>query len=1022
MDTVLAAGGGAGRLMRDVRWESTPLGAMSGWPQSLRSAVSICLLSRFPICLWWGPELVLLYNDAYLPILGNKQPLPMGRPGHEVWAEIWPTIGPMLNGVMATGEATWSDDQLLFIDRSGYSEEGYFTFSYSPISDENGGVGGIFCAVNETTQRVIGARRLSTLSRLAERTISAISAEEACVRAAEVLADNSADVPFSLVYLLDGPATTPECVASAGDASPVADMRLPLSTVIETGTVQKIAVGQAEDAPRTALVLPIPQPGAATAAGVLVAGVSPRRALDADYQRFFELVARQLGTAVADAVAYEAERKRAEALAELDRAKTTFFSNVSHEFRTPLTLLLGPLEQAMARVPDDERVDMEIAHRNALRLLKLTNALLDFSRIEAGRIDASYEPVDLSLVTADLASTFRSAVEAGGLRLVVDTPGLAEDAYIDREMWEKIVLNLISNAFKFTFEGEIAVRTRLLDESFELVVSDTGIGVPGDELPRLFDRFYRVRGSRSRSHEGSGIGLALVNELVHLHGGAITVESEAGAGTTFTVTIPRGSAHLPQDHVRSPRGLSSTAVGAAPFVEEARRWLPDAAVDVVPMYSDEAGLGEVSAGPTSGARVLIVDDNADMRAYLMALLSPHWKVETATDGRAALERAVKSPPDLILTDVMMPGMDGLELLAALRADEGTRHVPVVMLSARAGEEARVEGLESGADDYLVKPFAARELIARVRANLELSAMRLLTSANLREAERLRTELDRAAQLEKTKAEFLRLASHELRAPLTVLAGYTALIKNGALGEVKGDLETVIPIMDRKVLEMRALVEQMLETARLEDNRLALAVERVDLRDVVARAVETMSPLVPARHRMSVAMPDEGVPVDCDVSRVATVIGNLIDNAIRYSPAGGRVSVKCAIRPRSRRAFVQVRDEGLGIAANDLPRLFTRFGRIVTRENSHISGTGLGLYLSNELIRMHGGRITVRSTPEKGSTFTVMLPLADAAVVPIPPPRRRASDGVVAEPAPITTLDFGETVPLEPPAESPRTAS
>jgi len=370
----------------------------------------------------------------------------------------------------------------------------------------------------------------------------------------------------------------------------------------------------------------------------------------------------------------------------------------------------------------------------------------------------------------------------------------------------------------------------------------------------------------------------------------------------------------------------------------------------------------------------------------------------------------------------MPGMDGLELLAALRADEGTRHVPVVMLSARAGEEARVEGLESGADDYLVKPFAARELIARVRANLELSAMRLLTSANLREAERLRTELDRAAQLENTKAEFLRLASHELRAPLTVLAGYTALIKNGALGEVKGDLETVIPIMDRKVLEMRALVEQMLETARLEDNRLALAVERVDLRDVVARAVETMSPLVPARHRMSVAMPDEGVPVDCDVSRVATVIGNLIDNAIRYSPAGGRVSVKCAIRPRSRRAFVQVRDEGLGIAANDLPRLFTRFGRIVTRENSHISGTGLGLYLSNELIRMHGGRITVRSTPEKGSTFTVMLPLADAAVVPIPPPRRRASDGVVAEPAPITTLDFGETVPLEPPAESPRTAS
>jgi len=1164
MEAVLAAGGECGRLMRRVDWNATPLGPMTRWPQSLRSAVSICLLSRFPICLWWGPELVLLYNDDYRPMLGNKDPLAMGRPGQLVWAEIWPTIGPMLNGVMETGKATWSDDQLLLIERSGYAEECYFTFSYSPISDEKAGVGGIFCAVNETTRRVVGERRLRTLGEVASGTISATSAEEACVRTADVLARNQADVPFSLIYLVDGQSTTPECVASTGDVSGVQDMHWPLASVIEAGSVQKVDLGRAADVPGSAVVLPIPQAGSATATGALVVGVSPRRALDDDYLRFFELTARQLGTAVADARVYQMERKRAEALAELDRAKTVFFSNVSHEFRTPLTLMLGPLEQAMLSLPADERIDVEVAHRNALRLLKLVNTLLDFSRIESGRIEAAFEPVDLAALTTDLASAFRSAVEAGGLRLVVDCPPLAEPAYVDREMWEKIVLNLVSNAFKFTLDGEIAVRTRMTDGGFQLTVSDTGAGVPPDELPRLWERFYRARGGRSRSHEGTGIGLSLVRELVAMHGGKVAVESEVGAGTTFTVTIPRGSAHVPQDRLAPGRTLPSTAVGAAPFVEEARRWLPDApaALDGAAAGPDRmAFTGEADAGPTAGARVLVADDNADMRSYLEGLLSPHWRVESVADGAMALERALASPPDLVLSDVMMPGLDGFGLLRALRADERTRHVPVVMLSARAGDEATVEGLEAGADDYVVKPFVARELVARVRANLELSAMRLSTRQamerydaaqsalqratvsiaavakhiragvelpallarlsetaamlvgarravfwsldgselraenedfrvrvdpdgsdlaesvvfsadvldtlratagicvpwqsgdrplgllavydsnkpdgfsdddrwvlriaalaaalvwehknaedalaviNQREAGRLRAALDRSAELEKTKAEFLRLASHELRAPLTVLGGYVSLIGKGVLGELPADMKTVLPVLDRKVKEMRVLVEQMLETARLEDNSLALQKGRIDLRDVIANAVETMSPLVPDTHRLTVLVPDEPLPVDGDASRLTTVLTNLIDNAIRYSPGGGRVDVRAAIRPRSRRVFVQVSDEGLGIAARDLPRLFTRFGRIVTRENSHISGTGLGLYLSNELVHIHGGRITVRSTPQKGTSFTVVLPVAGAEVVPIPVRRRRQADTEAPEPAPIASIDF-----------------
>jgi signal transduction histidine kinase len=279
------------------------------------------------------------------------------------------------------------------------------------------------------------------------------------------------------------------------------------------------------------VIVPIRSNEAHELAGLLVAGVSPRLRLD-HHRSFIELAAAQVASAVATARAYEEERKRAEALAEIDRAKTLFFSNVSHEFRTPLTLMLGPLEELkgelgrMGASPSGSRYQqLDLAHRNALRLLKLVNTLLDFSRIEAGRVQAVYEPTDLASATAELASVFRSAIEKAGLRLVVDCMPLSEAAYVDREMWEKIVLNLLPNAFKFTFAGEIEVKLRQTGDHFTLAVRDTGTGIPAHELPKLFERFHRVAGAHGRTHEGSGIGLALVQELVKLHGGTVSVES-----------------------------------------------------------------------------------------------------------------------------------------------------------------------------------------------------------------------------------------------------------------------------------------------------------------------------------------------------------------------------------------------------------------------------------------------------------------------------------------------------------------
>jgi PAS domain S-box-containing protein len=425
-------------------------------------------------------------------------------------------------------------------------------------------------------------------------------------------------------------------------------------------------------------------------------------------------------------------RRQKEELAKLDELKTQFFANVSHEFRTPLTLMLGPAAEALADADEPlgarQRERIALIQRNGLRLLKLVNTLLDFSRIEAGRMQAVYEPSDLAALTADLASSFRAAMEKAGLRFTVDCPPLPEPVFVDRDMWEKIILNLLSNAFKFTLEGAVEVRLRSVDGRAELSVRDTGVGIPEQALPHIFDRFHRVEGSRGRSHEGSGIGLALVQELTRLHGGSIRVQSQLGAGSVFVVSLPLGALHLPAERIGTPATRSSSAIGATAYVEEALRWLPSED-DVLPSPPNplrSASGAEAGAGRQDGrpGRVVVADDNADMREYLRRLLSDAgYQVEAVPDGRAALAATRREPPDLLLSDVMMPDFDGFALLRAIRADPVTVTVPFLLLSARAGEEARVEGLDAGADDYLVKPFTARELLARIGANIALTRMR-----------------------------------------------------------------------------------------------------------------------------------------------------------------------------------------------------------------------------------------------------------------------------------------------------------
>jgi DNA-binding NtrC family response regulator/signal transduction histidine kinase len=707
-----------------------------------------------------------------------------------VLAEAWDFIGPRFDASFKEGQTISTlSHQLFTFRRNNYLEECYFAFSYSPIPDDEGRVGGVLTNALDMTERVIEDRRRQVLRDLASRTAEARHEEEVWRVSAETLSDNRSSAPFAFLYeylpreqqarLAGVSAETDESLHPARvDCTSESLWRFNAAVAADCLLVElgdrgsAITIPSWPSPPTTATVLPIRLREASEAAGFLVLGIHPGRAFDGAYRHFVRRIAEQIAVGLASARAYERERQRAEALAEIDRAKTAFFSNVSHEFRTPLTLMLGPLEEVLPYVREQltpERYEQLVTvRRNGFRLLKLVNTLLDFSRIEAGRVQAIYEPTDLAGVTSDIASVFRAAMENGGLRFSVECDPIDEPVYVDHEMWEKVVSNLLSNAFKFTAEGTVSVTLRRSGNAAELQVRDTGVGIPEDQRPRVFERFHRIEGTQARTYEGTGIGLALVQELIKLHGGQVWVESTVGEGSTFIVSIPLGTAHLPADRIHATRSLASTGIGAEAYAEEARGWLPDdwRMVDARMLRSlASQAPSALPESPVTRDLIVVADDNADMRQYLKHLLSGRYDVHAMADGAEALEAARRLQPALVLADVMMPQLDGFGLLRAIRDDAAIAGTPIILLSARAGEESRVEGLRAGADDYLVKPFTARELLARVEAHLTLASFRRETAER---EERLRMEAEierqrlRASQqlLEETNRHYRELQERE----------------------------------------------------------------------------------------------------------------------------------------------------------------------------------------------------------------------------------------------------------------------
>ncbi len=1119
----IVGGGEMGQLVRSMDWSLTPLGPLDSWPQSLRTTVNMCLASDLPICIIWGPGLVQIYNDGYRVICGGKHPQSMGQNFQQCWIKAWSVIGAAHASALV-GDTAFLEDQHIFLDRHGYNEECFFTFSFSPIRSDNGQIGGLFHPVIEMTAKVLAERRTRALRDLATFASKAKSIDEAINLSCQTFAQYQLDLPFALIYLLDRTAQRARLVAQTGlGAASVAcpasvellapsQLSWPLGEVASSGTALQLddleqRFGSVHctaypEAVRSALLLPVTPPGVDTPMAVIVFGVSPRLALNEIYMGFYEMLAAAVTSAVGNARAHEEESKRAEALIALDRAKTDFFSNVSHEFRTPLTLLLGPaqelLEMQHGVLPPSAHEQIGVVHRNGLRLLKLVNTLLDFSVVEAGRVRATYQATDLASVTGELASVFQSAVEKAGMRLVVDCPPLIEPVYVDRDMWEKVVLNLISNAFKFTLQGSITVTLKDAGQAVQLSVRDTGAGIAAAQLPHIFERFHRVEGVRARSHEGTGIGLALVRDLVAQHGGTVTVESVHGQGSVFVVEIPKGASHLPIDRVVPGGAAVPSSLPPGHYTVQAKRWLPAHEDNPAPHLAPQPGQGSAIARQ----RILLADDNADMRAYVARLLGDRYDVQAVPDGEAALAAVRSNPPDLVLADVMMPNLSGLGLLAQLRADPATSSLPVILLTARAGEESRDEGLETGADDYLVKPFHARELMARVGAQLQLALIRRESNLSLRESEaRLRAfvkassdavyrmspdwsemhhmdgrdfivdttaprrgwikeyihpddqpqvlkaigeaigskshfalehrvlrvdgtfgwtssraiplldakgdivewfgtasdvtsrkeaeeALSRSAieltEADRRKNEFLAMLAHELRNPLAPIRNALHMMRLKGSGNTA--VQAASAMMERQIGQMVRLVDDLLDVSRISRGNIELRKGRVDLVTAVLQAVEAARPFCDLmEHELTVALPPQPVYVDADPTRLAQVIGNLLNNACKFTDRGGRIAL--VVERDGEKAVVRVRDSGVGIAADQFSRIFEMFTQIDTSLERSRGGLGLGLTLVKSLVELHGGTVRASSAGiNQGSEFVVRLPaLVDVAELGMPEP-------------------------------------
>ncbi len=725
----------------------------------------------------------------------------------------------------------------------------------------------------------------------------------------------------------------------------------------------------------------------------------------------------------------ELERARDE-LREMDRAKSRFTANIHHELRTPLTLTLVPLEGLLGgefgEVSELQRSYLKTMQMNSLRLLKLINDLLDLAKIESRQLALRRSAVAVGRLVGDVVAGARPMADRKGI--AVSSEGLDSLPVIqaDPDALEKVVVNLLGNALKFTDAGgRIAVRAQPRECGVHLVVEDTGVGIPDDQLERIFDRFAQVDTSATRRHEGTGIGLSLCKELVELHGGRIWAESEGlGQGTRIHVELPPGeadagaeeevvtamdgrrlSAGQAFDALAAEMDLSSPGGEPSGLVELERhveRWEAERGED-----SPEA----LDLAPASAPEILVAEDNADMRRLLHFLLAREFRVRLTRNGREALEAVRASKPNLVLTDVMMPEMSGTELCRALKADPDTQGIPVVLVTSKAEREMKIEGLELGADDYVTKPFHPRELMARVRSLVRLRQVQEELAQRNADLERALAELKDAevqlVQVERLSAvgELAAGIAHEVNNPVNFAMNSLHALRS-QVNDVRGLVARLVEFdwrdeskLAAHAFEIQRLQEQMGfdELTETLGELMEIVAEGLDrtrrlvgnLRDFASpgegprRAVDLRkgidSTLQLLRHALQQARVQVETAFDPDLPAVRgdpralnQVFLNLFKNAAEtLEERGGTIRV--VARREGASVCVEVQDDGPGIAPEARGRLFEPF--FTTKRAGR--GTGLGLSISRRIVVAHGGVIDVDSTPGQGTRVIVRLPIEDS---------------------------------------------
>ncbi len=665
-----------------------------------------------------------------------------------------------------------------------------------------------------------------------------------------------------------------------------------------------------------------------------------------------------------------AERLQAtnQKLIESEQQKSNLIARVSHELRTPLTLILSPVESLLAgeqgQLRSAERTSLRTVHNNAVRLLQMVTGLLDLSKLDSGEIEVKREPIQLTELTQSILHDFHRVMEQRSLSVRFRSNPETMWVAIDRYLYERIVFNLLSNAVKFTpAGGSIAVELNAEGDRVRLAVSDTGIGVADQDLPYLFEKYRQVDSSSTRRFEGTGLGLALVKEFAGLLGGAVSVTSTLGKGSTFAVEL------LAQ---RTCAGDTPTL--DRPHALPTRRYSPG--LEFEPELPPETG---------DKPRVLVAEDNPELAAHIAELLRPTYAVAIASDGERALEIIREWSPDLVLSDVMMPRRDGLDLCKAIKTDPCTSRVPVILLTALIQREALMRGWEVGADEYLFKPFHPRELLTRVRTLLSAAEERhrveiALANMSVELERRVRERTAELAaiqadlkQADRQKDEFVATLAHELRNPLSAARNCILVVKEAPNEPALA--HEFLAMADRQTEQMSRLLDDLLDVTRIRQGKISLKRRLLDLGTLVAQVVADRRILLNARAiRVEVIRPENPLLVSVDPVRIEQIVGNLLDNAVKFSEEGTAVEIHLERDPAN--AIMRICDQGTGIPPDRLEHIFDLFVQEPSTGDRRQTGIGIGLTLARKLVELHGGSISATSPGiGQGSEFTVRLPIA-----------------------------------------------